>query len=141
MCLHPQTRPQEATFLASLLQHQPSARPSVDALLRSNLLPALHASLPSRRSGAAAAAMPAPSPSTAAAAAAASVSPVMAAKLPAAAVQALRAPAKAGTATPASGSVQQPAGGQMDGESAAQRRQAVAAAAEDQEVSHTASEP
>ena len=135
--MHPQTRPQEATFLASLLQHQPSARPSVDALLRSNLLPALHASLPSRRSGAAAAATPAPSPPSPAAAAGAP-SPV--AKLPSAAVQALRAPRKAGAAAPVTGSVQQPAGVQMDSEAAAQRRQAVAAAAADQEVHVAASE-
>ena len=59
----------------------------------------------------------------------------MAAKL-ASAAQAMRPP-KAGAAAPLAGSLQQPSGKQADGEAAAQRRQAVAAAAEDQEARST----
>lgn len=124
----PQTRPQEATFLASLLQHQPALRPTVDALLRSNLLPALHASLPSRRGSAAAAAAAMPAPS--AAISAASASPA-AAKLPSATEPPRPAKAEAVTAT---SSVRQLQGERTDGEAAAKRQQAMAAAAEDKEV-------
>ena len=123
-----QTRPQEATFLASLLQHQPAARPTVDALLRSNLLPALHASLASRRGGAAV--LPAPSSPISAA----SVSPA-AAKLPSA-PKASHAH-KGEVVTSIADSVQRPSGqAKQDGQAAAKRREAVAAAAEDKEVGY-----
>lgn len=73
-----QGRPREAAFLQTLLQPDPNARPSVDALLKSNLLQSLHASLAGRRpveaqpaaaSAAAAAALQPPQPASVAAAA------------------------------------------------------------------------
>ncbi len=132
-CSCVQTRPQEATFLASLLHHQPQLRPTVDALLRSNLLPALHASLPSRRSGAGAAAAQPSSPVSASSAASAVARPSF--------VEDRRRTGAMKAATAAPASVQAAdavndvaATTSTDVEEAAQRRQAVAAAAEDKEV-------
>ena len=127
-----QTRPQEATFLASLLHHQPQLRPTVDALLRSNLLPALHASLPSRRGGAGAAAAQPSSPVSASSAASAIARP--------SSVEDRRLIGAAKTAVTATLAGVQAADGaanaaaSADGKVAAERRQAVAAAAEDKEV-------
>ena len=124
-----QTRPQEATFLTSLLHHQPQLRPTVDALLRSNLLPALHASLSSRRSGAAAPVAQPSSPVSASSAAPAVARPSLAAD-----------PQRVGEAQTASAAAGRVKGSDVavdaaaDAEAAAQRRQAVAAAAEDKEV-------
>ena len=47
LCL--QTRPQEAAFVLSLLHPDPDCRPSVDAIVRSELLLALHKSIRQRK--------------------------------------------------------------------------------------------
>ncbi len=47
MCM--QTRPQEAAFVLSLLNPDPEGRPSVDAIVRSELLLALHRSMRQRK--------------------------------------------------------------------------------------------
>ena len=44
-----QTRPQEAAFVLSLLSPDPEGRPSVDAIVRSELLLALHRSIRTRK--------------------------------------------------------------------------------------------
>ena len=44
-----QTRPQEAAFVLSLLSPDPGGRPSVDAIVRSELLLALHRSIRTRK--------------------------------------------------------------------------------------------
>ena len=48
-CLQWQTRPQEAAFVLSLLHPDPDCRPSVDAIVRSELLLALHKSIRQRK--------------------------------------------------------------------------------------------
>ena len=47
VCL--QTRPQEAAFVLSLLHPDPASRPTVDSIVHSQLLLALHKSVRSRR--------------------------------------------------------------------------------------------
>lgn len=44
-----QTRPQEAAFVLSLLHPDPASRPSVDSIVQSQLLLALHNSIRSQR--------------------------------------------------------------------------------------------
>ena len=44
-----QTRPQEAAFVLSLLHPDPASRPTVDSIVHSQLLLALHKSVRSRR--------------------------------------------------------------------------------------------
>ena len=44
-----QTRPQEAAFVLSLLHPDPASRPTVDSIVQSQLLLALHKSIRSQR--------------------------------------------------------------------------------------------